>query len=77
MHIWESAGALTDLAKCAKPAPGNLSGATHTAVSETELSLRAVHHFHTYCAPVGTTMFFSVLMHFSSFRVSVDIFLQH
>lgn len=47
MHIRESAGAMTNLAKCAKPAPGDLNRATHAAVSETELSLCAVHPFHT------------------------------
>jgi len=47
MHTWESVGAMTNLAKCANPAPRNLRGATRAAVSESELSLRALHPFHT------------------------------
>lgn len=46
-YTFGSAGAMTDLAKCAKSAPGNLNRATHAAISATELSLRVVHPFHT------------------------------
>lgn len=41
-----SAGAMTDLGECAKPAPRNLNGAPHAAVSENELSLHVVHPCH-------------------------------
>lgn len=47
MHIRESAGAMTDLANCAKLAPRNLTGATHAAASEIDLYLCAVHPFPT------------------------------
>lgn len=59
-------------AKCAKPVTRNLNRAAHAAVSETEFSLHAVQAFHTYCAPVGSSVLFSELMHFSSFCVSRD-----
>lgn len=72
MHTWESAGAMTDLGECAKPAPRSLNRAPHAAISENELSLHVVHPCRISCASVGTTMLVSEMMNFPSFCLSVD-----